>query len=364
MADRYPGAGANGPEDPLESLRELWEDFRGRVSDRDPDRPTRIRAPGFNPLILVGILLLLWAASGIYIVAPDERGIILRFGRVVREAGPGPGYHLPYPIEEIYKPSVTQIRKEEFGFRTVSVGPPPRYVPESAEALMLTGDENIVKLQFIVQYKVKDEPGGATDFLFNVRSPRETLRAAAEAAMREVAGSNEIDDALTEGKARIQDDVHKRLQDILDQYDVGIQVAAVKLQDVDPPDEVSDAFKDVISAQQDKERLINEANGYANDVVPKARGQAAQLINEAEAYKAAKVRDAGGQAQRFIALEEEYAKAKDITRERLYLETMEIVLGRANKILLDDSAGNVVPYLPLDQVLRSPKAAPAGQGAR
>jgi membrane protease subunit HflK len=364
MADRYPGEGGNRPEDPLESLRELWEDFRGRVSDRDPDRPPRTRS-GPNPLIVLGIVVLLWAASGIYIVAPDERGIVLRFGRVVREAGPGPGYHLPYPIEEVFKPSVTQIRKEEFGFRTVSVGPPPRYAPESAEALMLTGDENIVKLQFIVQYKIKDEPGGATDFLFNVRSPRETLRAAAEAAMREVVGRNEIDDALTEGKARIQDDVHKRLQEIVDQYDVGIQVAAVKMQDVDPPDEVSDAFKDVISAQQDKERLINEANGYANDVVPKARGQAAQLVNEAEAYQAAKVQDATGQAQRFTALQEEYAKAKDVTRERLYLETMEVILGRAHKVLLDDSAGNVVSYLPLDQVLRtSPKNAPAVPGGR
>jgi len=357
MADRYPGTGASGPEDPLESLRELWEDFRGRVTDRDSGRPSGTGGPRFNPFVLLGLVLLLWAASGIYIVAPDERGIVLRFGAVVREAGPGPGYHLPYPIEEVFTPSVTQIRKEEFGFRTVSVGPPPRYMPEDAEALMLTGDENIVKLQFIVQYKVKDEPGGATDFLFNVRYPRETLRAAAEAAMREVVGSNAIDDALTEGKARIQDDVQKRLQEILDLYKVGIQVAAVKLQDVDPPDQVSDAFKDVISAQQDKERLINEANGYANDVVPKARGQAAQLINEAEAYKAAKVQDATGQAQRFIALEEEYAKAKDVTRERLYLETMEAVLGRAKKILLDDAAGqHVVPYLPLDQL----KARPSG----
>jgi membrane protease subunit HflK len=198
-----------------------------------------------------------------------------------------------------------------------------------------------------------------------VRNPRETLRAAAEAAMREVVGSNEIDDALTEGKARIQDEVLKRMQEILDHYGVGIMVAAVKLQDVNPPDEVSDAFKDVISAQQDKERLINEASGYANDVVPKARGQAAQLINEAQAYQAAKVQDASGQAQRFIALQEEYSKAKDVTRERLYLETMEAVLGRANTILLDDDAGkNVVPYLPLDQLMqgRSKTAESPSQG--
>lgn len=361
MADRFPGAGSNGPEDPLESLRELWEDFRGRMTDRSERGGT----PGsgafnFNPFLIVGIALVLWAASGIYIVGPDERGIVLRFGRVVREAGPGPGYHLPYPIEEVFTPSVTQIRKEEFGFRTVSVGPPARYRPENAEALMLTGDENIVKLQFIVQYKIKDEPGGATDFLFNVRDPRESLRAGAEAAMREIVGSNKIDDALTEGKERIQEEAHARLQEILDDYDVGIRVEALKLQDVDPPDQVSDAFKDVISAQQDKERLINEATGYANDVVPKARGQAAQLINEAQGYKAAKVQDATGQAQRFIALEQEYAKAKDVTRQRLYIETMEDVLGRANKILLDDAAGQqVVPYLPLDQVLKTRRTADA-----
>jgi membrane protease subunit HflK len=238
------------------------------------------------------------------------------------------------------------------------------YMPENAAALLLPGDENIHKLQFIGQYKIKDEPGGATDYLFNVRDPRESLRAGAEAAMREIVGSNKIDDVLTEGKERIQDDAHVRLQEILDDYDVGIQVAAVKLQDVDPPDEVSDAFKDVISAQQDKERLINEATGYANDVVPKARGQAAQLINEAQGYKAAKVQDATGQAERFIALEQEYAKAKDVTRQRLYLETMEDVLGRANKILLDDAGSNVVPYLPLDQILKTrPKADDAGAPA-
>lgn len=355
MADRIP----RGPEDPLESLRELWEDFRGRVGERGD---TRLRRPSFNvnPWLIVGIALLVWAATGIYIIAPDERGIILRFGRVVREAEPGPGYHLPYPIEEVWKPAVTQIRKEEFGFRTVA---PSRYRPENKEALMLTGDENIVKLQFIVQYRVKDEPGGATDFLFKVHNPKDTVRAAAEAAMREVVGRNKIDDALTEGKERIQNDAQQRLQAILDHYGAGIQIVTVKLQDVDPPDQVSDAFKDVISAQQDRERLINEARGYANDVVPKARGQAAQVINEAEAYKAARVRDAAGQAQRFIALHSEYQNAKEVTRQRLYLETMEEILSRASTILLDENAGKqVVPYLPLDQVLRGGRP-PAGERA-
>jgi membrane protease subunit HflK len=218
---------------------------------------------------------------------------------------------------------------------------------------MLTGDENIVKLEFIVQYKIRAETRGVTDFLFNVRDPDTTLHAVAEAAMREVVGRTPIDSVLTEGKEAVQDEALGVLQSILDRYATGIEVVTVKLQDVDPPNQVSDAFKDVISAQQDKERLINEAYGYANDVVPKARGEAAQLVNEAEGYREAKVREATGTAQRFVALEQEYAKAKDVTRRRLYLETMEDVLLRVNKILLDDVAGRqVVPYLPLDQALR------------
>jgi membrane protease subunit HflK len=197
-----------------------------------------------------------------------------------------------------------------------------------------------------------------------VRDPESTVRDAAEAAMREVVGRNNIDDALTEQKERIQNDTQELLQKLLDLYDVGIDVETVKLQDVDPPDQVSDAFKDVISAQQDKERLINEARGHANDVVPKARGQAAQLLNEAEGYSAAKVQDAEGQAQRFVALHDEYAKAKEVTRLRLYLETMEEILPRTNRILIDELAGKqVVPYLPLEQALKRRPAEPAPPAA-
>ena len=348
---------AGGPDDPIEVIRKVWEEIRTQFGDR-----TRSR---FNPWLIVAVALTLYTLSGIFIVAPDERGVVLRFGRVVREVDPGPGYHLPWPIEAVVKPSVTQIRKAEFGFRTTDPGPPARYRDEDTEALMLTGDENIVKLQFIVQYRVKPEQRGVTDFLFNVRDPQETIRDAAEAAMREVLGRNDIDNALTEGKERIQEDAQRLLQEILDRYKVGIEVAALKLQDVDPPDQVSDAFKDVISAQQDKERLINEATGYANDVVPKARGQAAQLLNEAEGYKAAKLQDATGAAQRFIALHDEYSKAKEVTRQRLYLETMEEVMGRMNKIFLDDLAGKqVVPYLPLDQMLKPRSSAPAEPAAQ
>jgi membrane protease subunit HflK len=223
---------------------------------------------------------------------------------------------------------------------------------------MLTGDENIVKLEFIVQYKVRGDATGTTDFLFNVREPQEALRAAAEAAMREVVGRTQIDQVLTEGKEEVQVETQGVLQRILDLYDTGIEVVTLKLQDVDPPNQVSDAFKDVISAQQDREKLINEALGYANDVVPRARGQAAQLLNEAQGYSAAKVREATGVAQRFVALQEEYVKAKDVTRRRLYLETMEDILPGMNKVVLDElSARQAVPYLPLDPLL------PRGVGA-
>jgi len=311
-----------------------------------------------GPGVVLPVLLVLWLLSGIYIIRPDQRGVVLRFGAAVREVDPGPHWRLPWPFEDVLKPSVTQILKEEIGFRTTDPGPPARYQDVDQEALMLTGDENIVKLQFIVQYRVRPGPEGVTDFLFNVRDPRETVRASTEAAMREVMGRTGIDSVLTEGKQQVQQDAQVELQSILDRYDVGIEVVTVKLQDVDPPDQVSDAFKDVISAQQDRERLINEALGYANDVVPKARGQSAQLVNEAQGYREAKVREASGTAQRFVALYEEYVKAKDVTRQRLYLETMEEILPRANKIILDDLAGKqAVPYLPLENFLqRRPEA--------
>lgn len=334
-------------QDPLADIRRLWDEIRARLPDGGGSPSRRP-----NPLLFVAIAVGLWAASGIYIVAPDERGVVLRFGRVVRETDPGPHYRLPWPIEQVLRPSVTAIRKDEIGFRTIDVGPPARFRDVDAEALMLTGDDNIVKLDFIVQYKVRADAEGTTDFLFNVRDPQEALRTAAEAAMREVVGRNAIDQVLTEGKEEIQVEAQRVLQQIVDQYDVGIEVVTVKLQDVDPPDQVSDAFKDVISAQQDRERMINEARGYANDVVPRARGQAAQILNEAEGYSGAKVREATGTAQRFVALQEEYAKAKDVTRRRLYLETMEEILPGMNKILMDDlSARQAVPYLPLDPLL-------------
>lgn len=349
MPDNYPGG---RPEDPLEELRAMWDQLRRRYEGGDG----RLQLP--NPLWILAGVLIAYALSGIFIVAPDERAVILRFGKIVREQGPGPGYRLPWPIEEVYKPTVTQVRKEEFGTRNVTGanrGP-------QTEALMLTGDQNIVALQFIVQYRVKQEPDGTRDFLFNVRDQRGTVRSAAEAAMREVIGGTKIDDALTQGKDEIQIEAQRTLQQILDSYDAGVEIVTVKLMNVDPPDEVEEAFKDVISAQQDGERMINKANGYANTVIPQARGEAAKMLKDAEAYRETKVAAATGAAQRFVNLFDEYAKAKDVTRERLYLETLEEVLPRINKFLIDDeSTGGVVPYLPLDrlQAAAPPTPAPA-----
>ncbi len=327
-------------DDALDGLRELANQWRGFFDS-------------LGPGIIVLVLLVAYLASGFFIVAPDEQAVVLRFGEAVREEGPGPHYRFPAPIEREIKVQVTQIRKEELGFQTISPGPPARYRQIDREALMLTGDNNIVELDFIVQYRVKQTPQGTTNYLFNVADPRQAVRDAAEATMREVIGASKIDDALTEGKDRIQVDAETLLQSILDEYQAGIEILTVKLQDVDPPDAVNDAFKDVISAEQDKERLINEARGYANDIVPKARGQAAQILAEAEAYAKEVVDNAEGAANRFVALYDQYSKAKQVTKRRLYLETMERVMQRSDKIILGREAGKqVVPYLPLDALSR------------
>jgi len=242
------------------------------------------------------------------------------------------------------RPNVTKIRKIEIGFRTAVVGPPARYMPVPAEALMLTGDENIVSVWFVVQYKIKDPIA----YLFNVYEPEEALKDAAEAAMREVIGKSKIDDVLTVGKAQIQIDTQKTLQAIMDLYGAGIKIERVQLQDVHPPEEVIAAFKDVASAREDKVRLINEAEAYANDIIPKAKGKAAQILNQAIAYKESKINKAQGDASRFSRIMEEYAKAKDVTKKRLYLETLEKVFRGMNKVLIDKKIGErATTLLPL-----------------
>lgn len=330
-----------------------WDEFQKRRKGRGPFagipslRIPKFNLPGFKmprlPL-LIAILGLMWLATGIYIIAPDEKGVVLRFGKWVATTDPGPHYHLPTPIETVLKPKVTEVKRIEVGFRTIDQGPPARYSDVPRESLMLTGDENILDIDIIVQYRILD-PG---KFLFNIRDPHVTVRVASEAALREVIGANTIDEALTVGKFAIQENTKRLLQQILDSYESGLQIVAVQLQDVHPPDQVREAFRDVASAKEDKIRLINEAEGYRNAILPETRGRAAQIVNNAEAYMEEKILKAKGDADRFKSVLAEYEKAKDITRTRLYLETMEEILPEMDKFILGgDSGRSVLPILPL-----------------
>ena len=299
--------------------------------------------------LIIPALVVVWLLSGIYIVRPDEQGVVRRFGRAIRVTQPGPHYHLPQPIERVDKVKVKKVRRIEIGFRTVSAGPPARYRFMPQESLMLTGDEQIVDAQIIVQYQVKDPE----KFLFNVRdleAERGALMDAAEVALRQVVGQRPIDDVLIAEKLQIEIDIRELLQRIIDRYNSGVRVVEVKLQTVRPPKEVAAAFSDVVSAKEDKERLVKEADGYREDLLPKARGRAASIIRGAEAYKAERVKHAQGDAEKFLAVLKEYEKAKDVTRKRLYLETMEQILPGIRKFVIDpETGGNLLQFLPLEK---------------
>jgi membrane protease subunit HflK len=303
---------------------------------------------GGKPIIFGLILIVVvWAFSGLYRVLPDEQGVVLRFGKFASTTQPGLNYHIPYPVETVLTPKVTKVNRIDIGFRSASdsgrtsgIGD----VPE--ESLMLTGDENIANIDFSVFWVIKD----AGKFLFKIQSPVETVKAAAETAMREVIAKSRLQSILTEGRTSIEIETQEIIQSILDEYESGIQVTQVQTQKADPPDQVIDAFRDVQAARADMERSKNEAQGYANDVIPRARGDAAKILQEAEAYKQQVVAAAEGEASRFIAIYTEYAKAKKVTQERMYLETMEKVLADINKVIIDKDAGGVVPYLPLPEL--------------
>ena len=336
MSDRFGGNGSSHPlpPNPEEIIKDIVNRLRGGL-------PGNLPGGMFIGLLLI---LALWLATGLYQINPTEVGVVLRFGRVVHTTSPGLHWHLPWPIERVLKPPVTVVHKEEVGFRTLDVGPPARYRTVVEEARMLTEDGNIVELNFIVQYRIKDPVA----FLFNVRDPAETLRDSAESAMREIIGHSSIDAALTEGRLLIQTRTEDLLQEILDGYGAGLHVATVKLQDVAPPGPVQDAFKDVINAEQDRERMINEAEGFSNDILPKARGTAAQLVNQSQGYAAARIKVAEGEARRFELVHEAYAKAPVVTRTRMYLETMEAVLPQVDKVIVDSGiADGLLPVLPL-----------------
>ena len=305
---------------------------------------------GAKPIIIgLIILLIVWTLSGLYRVLPDEQGVVLRFGKFVKTTQPGLNYHLPFPIENVLTPKVTKVNRMDIGFRSerdsgFSSGGVAD-VPE--ESLMLTGDENIVNIDFSVFWVIKD----AGNFLFKIQDPEGTVKAAAETAMREVIARSDIQPILTEGRSLIEADTQEIIQEILDEYTSGIQITQVQTQKADPPDQVIDAFRDVQAARADMERSKNEAEAYANDVIPRARGEAQKILQAAEAYKKEVVAKAEGEASRFLSIYNEYAKAKKVTQERMYLETMEEVLADINKIIIDKNSGEgVVPYLPLQEL--------------
>jgi len=292
----------------------------------------------------VVIALLLWVASGIYVVAADEEAVVLRFGKFVATEGPGLNWHLPYPVESVEKVPVTRVQRLEVGFRTL---PGQRARKINQESLMLTKDENIVDVSFIVQYKVKD----VSEYVFNVAHITKAVRDATESAIREVIGRTLIDDVLTTKKAAAEVEVENLVQSILNGYKAGILVTAVKLQNAQPPERVIKEFKDVASAREDRARAKNIAQAYANDILPKARGQAKKIVLDAEGYAGAVVDRAEGESKRFVALLVAYRSAPDITRKRLYLEAMQDILSKVDKIIVDKSvAGKVLPYLPLDSM--------------
>ena len=306
---------------------------------------------GGKPIGLILIILaFVWLASGLYRVGPDEQGVVLRFGKFVKTTQPGLHYHIPLPVETIETPKVTKVNRIDIGFRSerdsgFSQGGGVADVPQ--ESLMLTGDENIVNIDFSVFWVIKD----AGKFLFEIQDPEGTVKAAAETAMREVIAKSKIQPVLTEGRAQIEIETQEIIQSILDEYNSGIQITQVQTQKADPPDQVIDAFRDVQAARADMERSKNEAEAYANDVIPRARGEAAKIMQAAEAYKQKVVAAAEGEASRFVSIYNEYAKAKEVTQERMYLETMEKVLADIDKVIIEKNAGSgVIPYLPLPEL--------------
>ena len=338
------GGSGRGPTPP--DIDEIIKNIQKTINRFIPGRGAGGSKPIFLGLI---ILVIIWVASGLYRVLPDEQGIVLRFGKFVNTTQPGLNYHIPYPIETALTPKVTKVNRIDVGFRTGSdtgfSSSGIADVPE--ESLMLTGDENIVNIDFSVFWVIKD----AGKFLFKIQDPQGTVKAAAETAMREVIAKSRIQPILTEGRSQIEVETQEIIQDILDEYNSGIQITQVQTQKADPPDQVIDAFRDVQAARADMERSKNEAEAYANDVIPRARGEAAKILQAAEAYKKQVVARAEGEASRFISIYTEYALAKEVTQERMYLETMEKVLASIDKVIIEKNASSgVIPYLPLPEL--------------
>jgi len=347
------GGGGGGGQPP--DLEELLRRSQERVRNLFPGGGGGLKSRrGLAIIAAIGVAL--WLASGIYRVNPEEEGVQLLFGRLAGVTKPGLHVWWPSPIGSVERPQVTRVNREEIGFRsgaqTTSRGPASREVAD--EALMLTGDENIIDINFVVLWRISN----AAAYLFNIRDPRQTVVAAAESVMREIIGRTPIVQATTEGRRAIEQRAREQLQLLMNEYGAGVSIDEVQLLKADPPAEVIDSFRDVQRAQADRERAQNEAEAYANDIIPRARGDAERIIQEAEAYKQEVIAHSSGEAARFVSVLDQYVKAEDVTRRRMYLETMEGVLANVNKILIDErSAGSgVIPYLPLPELDRRTRA--------
>ena len=341
--------GGQQPPDLEELLRRSQEKVKSLFPGGGP------AGAGRKGVLLVALAILgLWLASGIYTIQPDEQGLVTRFGKLDRVTTPGLKYHLPTPIEAVEKVPVTRVNRVEVGFRSAGQTTGARTTGSardvSDEALMLTGDENIIDINFVVLWKI----GSAADFRFNVRDPENTVKAAAESVMREIVGQTPIVEATTEGRRAIELRAREQLQQLMVEYGTGVLIDEVQLQKADPPAEVIDSFRDVQRAQADRERAQNEAEAFANDIIPRARGEAERLLQEAQAYRQEVTARSTGEAQRFKSILTEYLKAQDVTSRRLYRETMEQVLKNVNKVIIDGAQGanGVVPYLPLPELDR------------
>lgn len=360
---RRPGGGNQGPPD----LDEIWRQLNRRLSrllggkgggGDTPEGPGDGGGPsaaayGGGAGILLVLVASIWLASGFYIVNEGQRGVVLRFGEFVETTMPGPRWHLPFPLESAEVVNVAQVRTVEIGYRNNVKSKVLK------EALMLTDDENIVDVQFAVQYVLKSP----NDFLFNNRAPEDAVLQAAETAIREIVGRSSMDFVIFEGRAEVAIRAQKLMQEILDRYQTGISISKVTMQNAQPPEQVQAAFDDAVKAGQDRERQKNEGQAYANDVIPKARGMASRLMEEADGYRSRVIEQSQGDAARFRAIVAEYNKSPQVTRDRMYIETMQEVLSNTSKVLIDQKGGGNLLYLPLDKLMQMPAAGGKAEAA-
>jgi len=339
---------SGGPPDLEELLRKLNQKVASFLGGRGGPRKTGGDSGGGEPQsfgigigLIAGIVALIWIGSGFYIVDASQRGVVLRFGKLVETTQPGPRWHLPFPVETVEIVNLSQVRTVTVGYRENVKNKMLR------ESLMLTDDENIIDIQFAVQYFLKDPAA----YLFNNRNPDGNVRQAAETAIREVVGKSKMDFVLYEGREQVAASATKLIQEILDRYETGILISKLTMQNAQPPEQVQAAFDDAVKAGQDKERQKNEGQAYANDVIPRASGTAARLIQEAEGYKQSVIANSEGDASRFKQILAEYSKAPTVTRERMYLDMMQQVMGNASKVMIDQKNGNSLLYLPLDKIM-------------